>query len=489
MAEIEERAHRLAKLQAMTEAGIDVYPARTMRTHTTREVLHHFDAWSEEVKSLTIVGRIKLIRRHGGSTFAHVEDGSDAMQIFLSRDEVGSEAYDHFSDQLDPGDFIEATGTLFLTKKGERTLHVKSFRLLSKALLPLPEKWHGLSDVEVRYRQRYLDLIANPEIRSVFAARSAIIKTMRHFFEAQGFMEVETPTLQTIPGGALARPFATHHHALDTEMFLRVAPELFLKRLIVGGYERVFEFARCFRNEGIDHTHNPEFTMLEAYMAYADYEDLMRLVEALFVSIGRDIFQDGKIEFDGTAINLVAPFARVSFREAILQAAQLDLDSCPTAKDLAYEAEKRGIAVDSTMGKGKIADELYKKFVRASIVQPTFVVDYPVELSPLAKRKSGNPAYVERFQLVMAGAEVVNAFSELNDPIDQLARFEDQQRNKEQGDDEAHPIDMDYVTALEHGMPPTAGLGIGVDRLISLLTNSHSLKEVILFPTLRPKSE
>jgi len=487
MAELEERAHRIAKLNRLGEQGIDAYPADSARTATCADALTHFEEWAEAGRSLTLAGRLKTIRRHGGSLFANLEDGSEALQIFLSRDEVGEEQFDIFAECIDPGDFIEVTGTLFLTKRGERTLAGKSFRVLTKALLPLPEKWHGLSDVEIRYRQRYLDLVANPEIRSIFSTRSLIIKTIRRFFEDSGFMEVETPTLQLIPGGALARPFTTHHHALDTDMYLRVAPELFLKRLIVGGYERVFEFARCFRNEGIDHTHNPEFTMLEAYMAYANYQDIMRLIEELFVVMGKEVFKDGKVAFEDTTISLAGPFPRVSFREAILEAAGLDLDLFPTAKELAPEAEKRGIAVDSTMGKGKIADELYKKFVRATIIQPTFVIDYPVELSPLAKRKTDNPAYVERFQLVMARAEVVNAFSELNDPQDQLARFEDQQKNKEQGDDEAHPIDMDYVTALEHGMPPTGGLGIGIDRLVSLLTNSHSLKEVILFPTLRPK--
>ncbi len=487
MAVLEERAYRLEKLQELENRGILTYPAKSYRTHTCKEALEHFDAWSAEGNVITLVGRLKLFRRHGGSAFVNIEDGTELIQLFFSKDHVGEKVFEVLTDCVDPADFIEVTGTLFYTKKGERTVQVQSYRLLSKALLPLPEKWHGLTDVEVRYRQRYLDLIANPAVRQIFLMRGAIVRTIRNFFEEQRFLEVETPMLQAIPGGALARPFITHHNALDADLYLRVAPELYLKRLIVGGYERVFEVARCFRNEGIDHSHNPEFTQVEAYMAYADYEDLMHLIENLFLQLSRVLFKDNQFEFEGQVIEMEKSFVRITFKDAIKQGCGLDIDSCPSAESLATEAKSLGVEVDASMRRGKILDELFKVFVVSKTLQPTFITDYPVELSPLAKRKAENPQYVERFQLVIARSELVNAFSELNDPQDQLLRFEEQQGNREQGDDEAHRVDMDYVIALEHGMPPTAGLGIGIDRLTALLTNSHSLKEVILFPTLRPK--
>lgn len=489
MAQLEERGVRLEKLNKLQDRGINAYPSRAHRTATSAEAVSHFNKWSEEGREIALVGRIRRIRLHGGSVFADIEDGSGSIQLFLRKDAIGEEVFTTFQDCLDMGDFVEVTGKLFLTKKEEKTLEVGSYKILTKALLPLPEKWHGLSDVEIRYRQRYLDLVANSEVRELFTLRSRIVKTIRDFFEENGFMEVETPMLQPIPGGAIARPFITHHNALDMELFLRVAPELYLKRLIVGGYERVFEVARCFRNEGIDHSHNPEFTQVEAYMAYADYRVLMELIEQLFVRIVDNLYKKSSFEYEGRTIQVTAPFPRIGFREAIMQFGDIDIDQYPALDELAKVAATRGVAIDSTMGRGKICDELFKLYVVPNLSNPTFIIDYPIELSPLAKRKEDNPNYVERFQLVMANKEVVNAFSELNDPQDQLARFEEQQSHREAGDEEAHRVDMDFITALEHGMPPTAGLGVGIDRLTALLTNSHTLKEVILFPTLKPKND
>ncbi len=479
---------RLKKLRAIREKGREPYPARTNRTHTIHEAKLKFNDL-EGKGLLTIVGRIRTIRLHGGSTFMHIEDGTDRIQIYLKKDTVGETAYAASMDQLDIGDFLEATGKLFRTKKGEQTLLVEQYRLIAKALAPLPEKWHGLSDVEIRYRQRYLDLIANPEVRAIFRKRGMVIKAIREFLDGESFLEVETPILQPIPGGALARPFKTHHEALNIPLFLRVAPELYLKRLLVGGYERVYEIGRCFRNEGIDHSHNPEFTQIEFYAAYMDYEKLMSLTERLLEDVVHKSTGSLKVEYEGISIDFSAPYKRMTFHDAFKEFAKIDIDHHSTTESLASEARKRGLTIEKKFGYAKILDEIYKELIRPFIIQPTFIVDYPIELSPLAKRKMDDPKLAARFQLLVGKTELVNAFSELNDPIDQRERFLEQEKLHKAGDEETERMDEDFLEALSYGMPPAAGFGMGIDRLTALLTNSHNIKEVILFPTLKPKHQ
>lgn len=487
---MEEQDVRIQKMHALREKGVEPFPSYSARGRTTcYDARMLFEGLSQNEEVITLVGRIRSKRIHGGSAFLDLHDATERMQLFFSKGVVGEEVFEELKERIDLGDFIEVKGTAFLTQKGEKTLSVQGMRFLAKTLLPLPEKWHGLSDVEIRYRQRYLDLLANPEVRDIFAKRATIIQTIRTFFEAHGFTEVDTPMLQPIPGGATARPFITHHNALDTDLYLRVAPELYLKRLIVGGYERVFEIARCFRNEGIDHTHNPEFTQVEAYMAYADYIDLMAMMEELIVSLVQTIHKSDRFTYQEKEIVCSAPFARMTFRNALQEYGNIDIDEYLTFESLATWAKEKGMKVESAGGRGRLLDDMFKKFVTPHLLHPTFIVDYPLELSPLAKKKADNPRYTERFQLVIAHTERVNAFSELNDPIDQRERFEEQQKHHLAGDEEAHRVDGDFLTALEHGMPPTAGLGMGIDRLVALLTDSHSLKEVIFFPTLRPKTE
>ncbi len=485
---MEEQYVRIQKMNDLREKGIEPFPSYSVQGRTTcYDARMLFDGLSQNEEIVTLVGRIRSKRIHGGSAFLDLHDATERMQLFFSKGIVGDEPFEDLKERIDLGDFIEVKGTLFHTQKGEKTLSVQSMRFLAKALLPLPEKWHGLSDVEIRYRQRYLDLLANTAVRDIFAKRATIIQTIRAFFESHGFIEVDTPMLQPIPGGATARPFITHHNALDTDLYLRVAPELYLKRLIVGGYERVFEIARCFRNEGIDHTHNPEFTQVEAYMAYADYVDLMALTEELITSLVQSIHQSDRFMYQEKEIACSTPFARISFKKALEEYGSVDIDEYPTFETLSQWAKEKGMTVESTGGRGRLLDDMFKKYVTPHLLNPTFIVDYPIELSPLAKKKADNPQYTERFQLVIAHTERVNAFTELNDPVDQRQRFEEQQKHRAAGDEEAQRVDEDFLTALEHGMPPTAGLGMGIDRLVALLTDSHSLKEVIFFPTLRPK--
>lgn len=451
----EIKKNRLKKLGNIRKAGINPYPAKTRRTHTCNEAVEQFGRLAKENKELFLVGRLLTIRPHGGSAFAHIEDGTGRIQIYLKKDELGDEKYKFFQNNFDIGDFIEARGILFATKRGERTLLVKDYRMLAKSLSPLPEKWHGLKDVEERFRKRYLDLLMNKEVRKKFLKRSQIIKSMRDFLEKRGFIEVETPVLQTIPGGALAKPFKTHHNALDIDLYLRVAPELYLKRLLVGGFEKVYEIGRCFRNEGLDASHNPDFTMLEFYWAYADYEDLMTLTEEMLEYILKNPklkIQNSKINYQGKKIDFKRPWQKVEFSE---------------------------------LGK---TDEEFKKSVR-KIIQPTFVINYPYELSPLAKQLEEDSKKTARFQLIVGGLELVNAFSELNDSIEQDKRFREQEKMRRAGDEEAQRYDKDFIEALEHGMPPAAGFGMGLDRLVTLLTDSHSLREVILFPLMKPKKK
>ncbi len=493
MADIEERGVRIQKMNAARQCGMNPYPSDAHRTHTCLEAIQQFEQLVSQAMPISLVGRIRGIRRHGGSSFFVLEDASGSIQLFLKKDLLGEEQYSHTKEMLDMGDFLEVAGTMFETKTGEKTVQVSGFRLLTKALLPLPEQWHGLTDVETRFRQRYLDLIANKEVREIFASRARIIKTMRNFFEGHGFLEVETPVLQAIPGGATARPFITHHNALDADLYLRIAPELFLKRLVVGGFERVFEFARCFRNEGIDFSHNPEFTMLEAYMAYADYRDLMDLVERLMCEIVIATHGSETMSINGVDVVFKPPFRRIPFASAIQERSGINIFDYHDHVTLLAAMKKHNVSLEKTEkihSWAQLVDVLFKKTVASQITEPTFIIDHPRVLSPLSKRKadSDHPV-VERFQLILGGVEIVNAFSELNDPLDQRERFAEQQKAKLAGDEEAHPFDDDFVTALEYGMPPTAGLGIGIDRLVSLLTGRHAIKEVILFPTLRPKTQ
>lgn len=483
----DESIIRLEKLNKLKEEGIDPYPAKSKRAATSLEAAENFVEWSEKRKKITVAGRIISIRGHGGMSFVDLRDEFGKIQVLIRKDVVGDKNFALFSEKIDPGDFIEAVGTLFLTKRGEKTLEAKTTNLLAKALLPMPEKWHGVTDIEVRYRKRYMDMIANDEARAVLKTRCLITKAIRTFFDNEGFTEVETPILQPIAGGAAARPFITHHNALGADFYLRVAPELYLKRLIVGGWEKVYEIARCFRNEGIDFSHNPEFTQIEFYQAYADYNDLMKLTERLLLFILKSVGLKKTIEWNGEKIDFTTPYPRLTFRESLIKYAGIDIEKFPKTSDLSKEAKKLGADVDKKMGRGKIMDECFKMFVRPKILNPVFITDHPIELSPLAKRKPENPNYTERFQVLIGkGIELTNAFSELNDPLEQEQRFLDQVKNKEAGDEESHPYDEDFINALKQGMPPTAGFGMGIDRLAALLTNSRNIKEVIIFPTLKP---
>ncbi|MDP3244506.1 MAG: lysine--tRNA ligase [bacterium] len=483
--QIAEKPARLERLEKLKAAGVNPYPSVVKRTHDVENVLLLFEKLQD--KKIAIAGRVRSVRRHGGSAFMHLQDGSGKMQIFLQADILGQSKYDFLMDTLDVGDFLSAQGTLFTTKTGEKTLRAQSAEIIAKSLLPLPEKWHGLTDTEARFRKRYLDLLSNPEVKEIFVLRSALIRFLRKFFDERGFTEVETPIFHPIPGGAAARPFVTHHNALNADLYLRVAPELYLKRLVVGGFDKVYEIARCFRNEGIDAQHNPEFTQIEFYQAYSDYNDLMKLTEEMLPYLLKNLGLGLKIKHEGKEIDFTPPYPRLVFREALLKEIKVDIEKYKTTQDLLKKARQLGCDIGKTASRGKVIDELYKTFVRPKIWQPTFVVNHPVELSPLAKRLEDDERYAQRFQLVVGGGlELTNAFSELNDPIDQYERFKEQEKALIAGDEEAQRMDNDFVEALEHGMPPTAGFGMGIERLAALLTDSHNIKEVILFPTLRP---
>lgn len=479
-----ERADRLQRLQELRTRTIDPFPARTRRTHRVGVVGASFDDFAAQGSVVVVAGRIRAIRGHGKATFFTIEDVGERMQCYAKRDDLGAEQYG-VVELLDVGDVVEAEGTCFRTKTGEQTIALQRITILTKALQPLPEKWHGLTDTELRYRHRELDLIANPASYGLLVRRAAILDTCRKFFAERGFLEVETPILQPIPGGANARPFITHHHALGEDRYLRIAPELYLKRLIVGGMDRVFEIARCFRNEGIDRNHNPEFTQIEAYEAYADYTAHMELIEALFLAL-TGTMKSATVICGGHEIRIAPPFPRISFRDIVLEYSGIDYTQASN-DDLHDALVRTGEHPAREWGRRKLLDELYKAAARPNIIQPTFLINHPVELSPLAKRRPEDPSTVERFQLIMAGMEVVNAFSELNDPLDQRARFEEQARAHAGGDEEAMVVDEDFLAALEVGMPPTAGLGIGIDRLAMILTGASNLKEVIAFPALRSR--
>jgi lysyl-tRNA synthetase class 2 len=489
----EERETRIQRLHALREQGINPYPNRVQRTHTIADVLAHFEELeAQEPKgSITLTGRIRLMRRQGKIAFAQIEDGTGKMQLFFGINDIGEDAYKNVK-LLDLGDFIEATGTLFVTQKGERTLRVLSYHILAKSLRPLPEKYHGLEDKELRQRKRYLDLIANgDEVRQVFITRSRTISAMRRYLDEHGFLEVETPILQPLYGGATARPFVTHHHALDRELYLRIAVELYLKRLIIGGFERVYEIGRDFRNEGIDRSHNPEFTMMECYQAYADYNDIMKLVEEMFYSIAMEVKGTPRIVYQGTEIDVTPPWKRIPLLDAIAEYTGIDVNRYPDRESLAAVMRVNGYEADPKLGRGRLIDDLMKAMMRKGhpeLKQALFLIDYPLDISPLAKLHA-TPGLAERFQPFVGGLEMGNAFTELNDPLDQRARFEDQMRQRAQGDDEAQVLDEDFLEAMEIGMPPTGGLGIGIDRLAMLMADQESIRDVIFFPTMRKTAE
>ena len=487
MATLDElRKIRLRKLSAIKKAGIQVFPARTRRTHSISEALESFASLARSKKELILAGRIRSLREHGGSTFLHIEDGTGQLQAFLKKDRVGERGYKFFLDNFDIGDFTELRGTLFKTKRGEKTIEVSDFKILAKSLLPLPEKWHGLKDEEERFRKRYLDLLFNKEVKEKFEKRQQIIKILRDFLDKKGFLEVETPVLQSIYGGADARPFKTHINAFDMDMYLRISLELPLKRLVVAGFEKVYEMGRVFRNEGVDRQHNPDFTELEFYWAYADYKDMMKFTEQMLVSLVKKLFGQTKIKYEEKEINFKTPWPRVEYGKLIKKYTKLDIDTL-NLQSLLREAKKFGLAPEENWSKGKVIDEIYKKIVRPKVWEPTFVIHHPSEMYPLAKQRYEKEKEAETVQLLVAGWELVKAYSEQNDPILQRKAFEEQEELFRKGLKEAQRMDMEFVEALEYGMPPTAGFGMGIDRLVALLTDSHSLREVILFPTMKPK--
>lgn len=482
--QLNEEQVRLERLSYLREQGINPYPNNSERKNSIQEA-----KTSLEGAEVIIAGRLISKREMGKLSFSNLKDETGKLQVAFSEKELGKDDYKLFVKFFDLGDFVEVKGNMFVTHKGEVTVLVKKFKLLSKSLLPLPEKFHGLADVEIRYRQRYLDLLANEESVRIARMRSIIVKNMRNYFDDKGFIEVETPILQSLYGGAMAKPFKTHHNALNMDLYLRIAPELYLKKLVVGGLEKVYEIGRCFRNEGIDNNHNPEFTSIEFYWAYANYADLMTLMEDLIPFLIKSVGLPLKMEIDGQQVDFTPPYPRITMRELIKKYAKFDIEKYPNQKSLFEQAKKLNVeGVDSRSGYGKLVDEIYKTFARPKIINPIFMIDHPVELSPLAKSKPEDPRYVERLQLVCVGGnELCNGFSELNDPLEQEKRFREQVKQHEAGDEETMPYDEDFVNALKHGLPPTAGLGMGIDRLVKLLANAPNLKEVILFPTLKPE--
>lgn len=481
----EQMQVRLDKLRRLKEAGLNPFGTRFPRSHSTAELLENFEALQGQ--DVTIAGRLLSKRDMGKVLFAHLQDVTGQIQVYVRRDDVGEEAHELFT-HFDIGDIVGVTGFLFKTRMGEITIHVKSLTILTKSLRPLPEKWHGLKDVELRYRQRYVDLIVNPEVRNVFVTRSKIIQAMRRYLDGQGFLEVETPTMHAIAGGASARPFITHHNALDIDLYMRIALELHLKRLIVGGMEKVYEIGRVFRNEGISTRHNPEFTMMELYQAYADYYDMMNITEDMVAYIAREVLGTTRITYQGTEIDLTPPWTRLTMHEAVKKYTGYDLKNVSAEKAREIAAEL-GICVAADATAGTVLNEIFEAKVEEHLIQPTFIIDYPIEISPLARRREDDPSLTYRFELFIVAREHANAFSELNDPLDQRERFARQMEQRAKGDEEAQEMDDDFVKALEVGMPPTGGLGIGVDRLIMLLTDSPSIRDVILFPTLRPRED
>jgi lysyl-tRNA synthetase class 2 len=478
---------RRQHLEALRRAGVDPYGSAYARTSTAEQIHRlyaglHGDDRGEVVR---VAGRVTALRSHGKASFLDITDLSGRIQCYFKQDELGEDSY-RLLEHVDLGDILGVEGHVFRTRRGELSLYVRRWRVLTKALHPPPEKWHGLRDVEVRYRQRYADLLSNPEVRQIFITRSKVLSAIRRFMESRGYYEVETPIMSTLAGGAAARPFVTHHKALDLTLYLRIAPELYLKRCIVGGLEKVYEIGRIFRNEGISTRHNPEFTMLEFYEAYSDYYGMMEVTEALLDYICREVMDSHKVVFEGHEIDLTPPYPRRTMDELLREHAGLGLAELRQPEVARRKCAELGLPQGPSLG--HMLDKIFEATVQHRLIQPTFVLDYPIELSPLAKRRADDPSLTYRFELFVACMEIANAFSELNDPDDQRARFEEQQKLRA-ADEEAHPMDEDYILALEYGMPPTGGEGIGIDRLLMLLTGSPSIRDVILFPLLRPRQE
>jgi len=477
---------RREKMEYFKAHGMDPFAYNFSKDADSISVLEKYkdlEHGQESEKEYSFAGRVMLKRGHGKAIFAHLQDGKGRLQIYVKLDNVGDKKFEAF-EKVDIGDILGVKGRIFKTKTGEVTVKVHDLVLLTKSLRPLPEKWHGLHDTDTRYRERYVDLIVNPAVKEVFETRSKVISNIRKLLEEKGFMEVETPMLQVLQGGAAAKPFKTFHNTLSMDLFLRIAPELYLKRLIVGGFEKVFEIGRVFRNEGMSFKHNPEYTMIEIYQAYADYEDIMKLTEEIVSASVKNVLGTLKVKFKDHEIDFTPPWKRMTLTEALRHFAGINIDV--SEKELKKLAKERGVDNADNLGSGKIINELYDRFVEPHLIQPTFMTDYPLETSPLAKKKRNNPKLVERFEVIVAGMELANAFSELNDPIDQRQRFEKQMELKKAGDEETESLDEDYIKALEIGMPPTGGLGIGIDRLIMLITDSASIRDVLLFPHMRP---
>ena len=474
---------RIAKLNDLVERGMNPFEITSYnRTHTAGAIVGDYEG--HEGKDVAVAGRLMSKRIMGKASFGSILDSDGRIQVYFSRDDLGEAEYADFK-KMDMGDIIGVEGVVFKTRTGETSIHAKKVTLLSKSLLPLPEKYHGLTNPELRYRQRYVDLIANPEVKELFIKRSKIVSAIREFLDGEGFYEVETPVLNTLAGGANARPFITHHNTLDIDMYLRIATELHLKRCIVGGFDKVYEIGRQFRNEGMDPKHNPEFTTVELYQAYTDYLGMMDITERLVRFCASKVCDSLKITYQGTPIDLESPWERLSMVDAVKKYQGMDFDNEPLA-DLIEKANKKGLEIKADETWGNVLFKVFDAFVEDHLDGPVFIYDYPVEVSPLAKRKPSDPRLTERFEVFITGKELGNAFSELNDPIDQRERFAAQMKAKEQGDDEAQPYDEDFVNALEYGMPPTGGFGMGVDRLVMILTDSYSIREVLLFPTMKP---
>ena len=476
---------RREKLDKLKQEGKNPFEiTKFNRTHTSKQVVDNYDEL--EGKDVTVAGRIMAKRIMGKASFVHIQDSEGKIQSYVSINDLGEESYQAFKED-DIGDIVGITGFVFKTRTGEISIHAKELTLLSKSLRPLPEKYHGLKDTDLRYRQRYVDLIVNPEVKDTFLKRTEIIKEIRRILDEKNFLEVETPILNTIAGGASARPFITHHNTLDIDMYLRIANELYLKRLIVGGFDRVYEMGRMFRNEGMDIKHNPEFTNIELYAAFADYHDMMDITEEIVSKTAEKVLGTTKINYQGTDIDLTPNWKRITMIDAIKEQTGVDFNSVETDEEALKIAKELNVEIDPIKtSRGEIINQIFEDKVEETLIQPTFIYDYPVEVSPLTKRKPSDPRLTERFELFIGGREYGNAYSELNDPIDQYERFLNQVKQREAGDDEANMMDEDFVTALEYGMPPTGGLGIGVDRLIMLLTDQASIRDILLFPTMKP---
>lgn len=488
-----ETKARLSRLEAIRSAGLNPYPSLTKRTHTIAQFLGEFVELQKTEKELTIVGRLRLIRSHGGLSFCHLQDGTGQVQILLRRDHLGDDKYKLFLNTMDIGDFVECTGKAFVTKKGEQSLDTISYQPLAKAIKPLPEKWHGLSDVETRFRKRYLDLVMNQDVKHRLILRSKILSSIRSILDQKGFLEVETPTLQPMYGGGFARPFKTHHNALDTDFYLRISDEMYLKRLLVGGYEKVYEITKVFRNEGIDRDHNPEFTMFEAQVAYENYEYGMDLFEEIFEHAAKQSIGLTSVKHENVIVELARPWKRIKLIDVVEEIGGIKKDIWNDEKSAREELKKRLPKSEQEQIKkmttvGELLALAFEELVEEELIQPTIVFDYPIEVSPLAK-KGVDQRFAERFEVFALGSEIGNNYSELNDPIDLEKRFVMEKEREKAGFEEAHQTDVDYLEAIQHGMPPACGLGIGIDRMVMLLTGASNIKEVILFPTLRPEKE